>query len=329
MTTSATMPMTRSAEKPMSNMFCPENKKAPAGALCLCRTSNRGSGLRFGLALDLALDRLAAHLRSRRLRLVRAAFAHAVLEAAHRAAKIRAHVAQLLGAENEHHDQENDQPVPDAERAHVASLPISLPLLFPALEHATEWLGTAQHVHMYMIHLLMPHRPRVDDAAKALAGARFTREPARDRKHLSERRDMGRLRLVQRRDVHLGNDEKVHRRLRADVVEGDDVVVVMDFPGWNLAPDDLAKNAIRVVHFLRAAFSSRPEMPSRRCSSASTSPGPRPWRASTIMLWNHRSATSRTRCRRSPLFAASTVSVASSPIFFSSASSPSESSFAT
>ena len=28
--------------------------------------------------------------------------------------------------------------------------------------------------------------------------------------------------------------------------------------------------------FLRAAFSSMPEMPSRRCSSASTSPGPRP-----------------------------------------------------
>jgi NADP-dependent 3-hydroxy acid dehydrogenase YdfG len=33
----------------------------------------------------------------------------------HRAAEIRTNVAQLLGAENQNHDQQHDQPVPDAE----------------------------------------------------------------------------------------------------------------------------------------------------------------------------------------------------------------------
>ena len=70
-------------------------------------------------------------------------------------------------------------------------------------------------------------------------------------------------------------------------------------PPCNIGPrstpnyQDLAENAIRIAHRLRPAFSSSPEMPSRRCSSASTSAGPRPWRASTIIEWNQRSAVSR------------------------------------
>src|SRR5690348_16331212 len=122
-----------------------------------------GSGLVLGPALDLAFNRLARDLRRWRgcvSRLV-AAFAHAVLEAAHRATEIRAHVAQLLGAEDQHHDYQDDQPVPNAERAHIS-------LLFPSMEHRPQRLGTAQDVHMHMIHLLMPHPAGVDDAAKAL-----------------------------------------------------------------------------------------------------------------------------------------------------------------
>src|SRR5947207_5424822 len=115
----------------------------------------------------------------------------------------------------------------------------------------------------------------------------------------------------------------MHGGVGPDVVQGEDLIVVEDFLRRDLAARDLAEDAIRVAHlFFLAAFSSNPEMPSRRCISASTSAGPTPWRASTIIEWNQRSAVSRTSARRSPLFAASTVSVASSPIFFSIASSP-------
>src|SRR5690606_27835858 len=44
---------------------------------------------------------------------------HALLEALDGAAQVFAHVAQLLGAEDERHDDENDKPMPDAETTHV------------------------------------------------------------------------------------------------------------------------------------------------------------------------------------------------------------------
>src|SRR6185503_19757886 len=43
----------------------------------------------------------------------------AFLEALHRAAQILADVAKLLGAEDQQHDHQDDQPVPDAHRAHA------------------------------------------------------------------------------------------------------------------------------------------------------------------------------------------------------------------
>src|SRR5882672_7297819 len=178
-------------------------------------------------------------------------------------------------------------------------------------------------MHVDMIHLLMPHPAVVDDGAEALGRAGFAGKAPGDDEHLAERRLVAGLRIVERGDVRFGHEQDVHRRLRTDVVEGDHLVVFVDFFRRDLAADDFAKNAIRLVHrFFLAAFSSMPEIPSRRFISASTSLGPRPWRASTIMQWNHRSVVSRTICSLSPLFAASTVSVASSPIFFSIASSP-------
>src|SRR3954469_16948748 len=175
---------------------------------------------------------------------------------------------------------------------------------------------------MDMIHLLMPDPSRVDDGAKAIGRACFTRELSGERQHFPECTLVALLGFVQRCDMRLRYDQDVDRRLRPDVMKGHDIVVLEDQLGRNLAARDFAKNAIRIRHPFLDAFSSTPEMPSRRCNSASTSAGPRPWRASTIMQWNQRSAVSRTRCSASPLFAASTVSVASSPIFLSMASSP-------
>src|SRR5687768_18614366 len=56
-------------------------------------------------------------------------------------------------------------------------------LLFPAGEHGAEGLRPAQNMHVDMIHLLMPHPTRVDDAAKALAGARLARQRPGERQH--------------------------------------------------------------------------------------------------------------------------------------------------
>src|SRR5687767_13538283 len=182
---------------------------------------------------------------------------------------------------------------------------------------------------MNMIHLLMPHPAVVDDGAEAVGGARLARQPTRDGEHLAERGLVRRLGVVQRGDVQFGDHQDVHRGLRPDVRESEHFGILVDLLRRDLAADDLAEDTVWIGHFFRAAFSSMPEMPSRRFISASTSAGPRPWRASTIMQWNQRSVTSRTRCSRSVPFAASTTSVASSPIFFSIASSPFANSLAT
>src|SRR5438128_478642 len=104
MTISATMPMTRSSEKPMSNIARDE-KGARAGA-----SAGRAgaSGLLLGLAAHLAFDGLARHLRRSRVSRLVGAFAHSILEAAHRAAEIGADITQLLRAEDQHHDHQND-----------------------------------------------------------------------------------------------------------------------------------------------------------------------------------------------------------------------------
>ena len=51
------------------------------------------------------------------------------------------------------------------------------------------------------------------------------------------------------RDVQLGDDQKMDRRPRVDVVEGKNLFVFIDFFARNLAGNDFAKNAVGVgVH---------------------------------------------------------------------------------
>src|SRR6185437_8196056 len=110
-TTSATMPITSISENPTSNMMALPMRRAGSNG----RGGRRGSALL--LLLDLALDgaALGGDLAGGLHRLVAL---HALLEPLHRAAEVGAHVAQLLRAEDQQHDDEHDEPMPDAERTH-------------------------------------------------------------------------------------------------------------------------------------------------------------------------------------------------------------------
>src|SRR5258706_13450713 len=188
-TTRAMTASTIISEKPMSNMVSREQKGAAVGA-CLARGQAPRSGLGLGLALDLAFDRLARHLRCRaRLgRLVGSALAHAVLEAAHRAAEIGAHVAQLLRAEDQQHDDQQNDPVSDAPAAHISSCSAPRSASLPPCQHGPEWARAAEDVHMYMIHLLMSDPAVVDDGAKAVGRSGLAREAPADDQHLADGR---------------------------------------------------------------------------------------------------------------------------------------------
>src|SRR4051812_29899963 len=105
MTIKATAPMSASLSKPKSIM----RRQATAS--------------RPGLGFDVDRVRVVRRRRTgdllRRLRGgVGGAVTDAVLEALDRAAEVGADVLQLLGAEDQHDDQQHDQPMPDAERSH-------------------------------------------------------------------------------------------------------------------------------------------------------------------------------------------------------------------
>src|SRR6266853_425183 len=184
-----------------------------------------------------------------------------------------------------------------------------------------------------MIHLLPAHTSGVYDDAKTVGRPLLACQARRHGEDLAQHGLVAHVAIRERIDVFLGDDHEVNRGERMDVMEGENIGVLVHFPAGDFSPDDLAEDAVFRVHpyfrstfarclSARAAFSSMPEMPSRRRSSASTSAGRKPYCASMIRQWNHRSAVSPTMRSRSPSFAAITASVASSPTFFRIASGP-------
>ena len=51
-----------------------------------------------------------------------------------------------------------------------------------------------------------------------------------------------------RRDMHFGHHQEVHRCRRLNIVEGKDFFVFINLLRGNLARDDFAKKAVRIVH---------------------------------------------------------------------------------
>src|SRR6266446_7303123 len=130
MTINATTAMTTISEKPISNMpgvrfdssgtdphHASRVRKVESDAHC-------ATDLLRLLFLGFALDRLTGDLLrifAGRRRLFTFRGLHAFLEALHCTAQVLADVAQLLGAEDQYDDEQDDQPVPDAQSTHSAS----------------------------------------------------------------------------------------------------------------------------------------------------------------------------------------------------------------
>src|SRR5256714_762089 len=316
-----------------------------------------GRGFLGDLALDGPAAQVARRLRRRSVRTRRNGFAirvlHSILESFHGAAEILSDVAQLLGAEYQDDDQQHDQPVPDTQSAHVGS-----PSNIGFGHHCAQRFRAADDMHVQMHHVLPADAPGIDDGTVTIRRALLARKLSGKRQHPPEHAGIVRRRVGERRDVLFRHQHEMHRRERSNILEPENLVVLVDLLRRHLAAHNLAEYA--VVHYvagsrepseplsrnrrtrktrrgcrslvsrqLRDAFSSRPDTPSRRSSSASTSSGPKPWRSSNTRQWNQRSAISAVKRILSPSLAAITASVASSPIFLIIASSPLAESIAT
>src|SRR6185437_3718301 len=127
------------------------------------------------------------------------------------------------------------------------SLLVSNRLRAVAYQHRPEALGPAEYVDVHVHHILAPDVAGVDDRAKTVAGTLLARELPREGKDPAERLGVVRRRLVEGRHVALGHHQEMHRRPRRDVVERDDVVILVNLPARDLAPNDLAEDAVRIV----------------------------------------------------------------------------------
>src|SRR5215470_3305428 len=84
----------------------------------------------------------------------------------------------------------------------------------------------------------------VEDRPKAAGQPSLLGERGGPSDQLAHDAIVARLDVVQRCDMPLRHDEDMGRRLRIDVVEGEDAVVLVDDRSRHLALDDLAEKAV-------------------------------------------------------------------------------------
>ena len=111
---------------------------------------------------------------------------------------------------------------------------------------------TAHDVHVQVVNLLTALAPVVDHDAETAIRVRvatlFRGQLGGQGHHVAHQGGMFRGQMHHGRDVQLGDDQKMNGRPRRDVVEGEHMVVFMDFARGNFARDDFAKNTVVVGH---------------------------------------------------------------------------------
>ena len=99
-----------------------------------------------------------------------------------------------------------------------------------------------------VVHLLATLGTRVGHNSETSLRIRFAallkRQAGSQHHHTAQKCLMFRAHLGHGGDVDTRNDEKVHRRPRIDVVEGINLIVLIDLAAGNQARSNLAKNAV-------------------------------------------------------------------------------------
>ena len=114
---------------------------------------------------------------------------------------------------------------------------------------------TTDHMHMQMLHLLpslvtgVDHHP---EPALRVRIAPLLQGQLRHQGHdLAHECRVLILQMSHGRDVGLGNDQKMHRRPRVDVVKGINFVIFINLATGDVALGDFAKNTVGIVRHER------------------------------------------------------------------------------
>lgn len=84
----------------------------------------------------------------------------------------------------------------------------------------------------------------IEYSAKSCLAAQILRQPLCGKHQMADGGTVFFGHVVQGGDVFFRNNQKVHRRLRVDVMKGEAVFVFVYLLGRNLAVDDLAEQAV-------------------------------------------------------------------------------------
>ena len=129
--------------------------------------------------------------------------------------------------------------------------------MFSSGEHRAERCA-AEQVHVQVIHHLPAVLVAVDDEPEAVFGDAFGFRESRATMNMwPSVRSSSSLTSLTVGNRLVGNDQHVHRRLRADVAERGDAVVLVDDGGRNLAGDDLLESMVAVSVFVYFHFVGR------------------------------------------------------------------------
>jgi hypothetical protein len=106
-------------------------------------------------------------------------------------------------------------------------------------------IASAEDVHVDVKHCLPGTRVAVEDGpVAALRVTVFFRDRCGETRHLSDERIVFGGQIVERRDMPSRNYQYVHRRLRVDVAEGHQPIVLMDERAGDFTCDDSAEKTI-------------------------------------------------------------------------------------
>lgn len=106
-------------------------------------------------------------------------------------------------------------------------------------------------MHMQVMHLLAPLITRVRQHSKSASGIRTAAllqcQLRRQHHHASHQTHVFSLQMRHRRDMQLGNHQKVNRCPRMDVVKRIEFIVLINEFGRYLSGHDFAEEAVRVM----------------------------------------------------------------------------------
>lgn len=105
-------------------------------------------------------------------------------------------------------------------------------------------LALTQHMHMDVMHGLPTQLIAVHHHAEAFRAALLIGQALGGKEDVPGQELVVFAQLIEGTDVFFRDHQKMHRRLRADIVEGDDLIIFIQLARGDVSGDDLAEQTI-------------------------------------------------------------------------------------